>query len=286
MHFTKTQAARFSIGSNSFLIIIKLVAGLITGSVSMISEAIHSVMDLLAAIIAFFAVRLSDTPPDDQHPYGHGKFENVSGVIEGLLIYGAVIWIVYEAINKLYDPAEVKYAIVAAVIMIGSAIINLIISNILYKTAREKDSVALEADALHLKTDVYTSAGVGIGLLILWITDLQILDSIIAIGVAIFILFEATKLIKKAFSPLVDTSLDNRDIDIIRKVMQKQKVPIYNLKTRKAGQFKFTEFNIELSGELTLSEAHDVCTELENCIKKEINNIEVTIHPEPLGTNN
>lgn len=169
----KVSIARLSILSNTLLIILKLAVGLISGSVSIISEAIHSSMDLLAAIIAFLSVRVSDNPPDSRHPYGHGKIENISGVIEALLIFMAAIWIIIEAVKKLLgEKIELEAIGLGSLIMLISAIINAIVSKRLYKVARETNSVALEADALHLKTDVYTSLGVALGLGLIMVTGL------------------------------------------------------------------------------------------------------------------
>lgn len=153
----KVSVASLSIVSNLLLIILKVGAGIVSGSVSIISEAIHSTMDLLASIIAFFAVRVSDHPADERHPYGHGKYENVSGVIEALLILVAAIWIIYEAIHKLINPVKSEFIGVGIVVMFVAAIVNFFVSKRLYKVAIETHSLALEADALHLKTDVYTS---------------------------------------------------------------------------------------------------------------------------------
>ncbi len=141
----------------------KLTVGLLSNSVSILSEAIHSSLDLVAAIIAYFAVRVSGTPADERHPYGHGKTENVSGVIEAILIFIASTWIIIEAVRKLIHPEKPGVLGLGIIVMGISAVINTLVSRRLYKVAHMTDSVALEADALHLKTDVITSAGVAAG---------------------------------------------------------------------------------------------------------------------------
>ena len=143
--------------SNTFLIVLKIVAGLVSGSVSILSEAIHSSMDLVASIIALFSVSVSSKPADKNHPYGHGKIENISGVIEGLLIFIAALLIIKEAIHKILNPTEISEVPIAIIVMCISALSNFLVSRQLYKVAKAEDSIALEADALHLKTDVYTS---------------------------------------------------------------------------------------------------------------------------------
>lgn len=214
----KVSIARLSIVSNTLLILMKLGVGIISGSVSIISEAIHSSIDLIAAIISFFSVKVSDNPPDSRHPYGHGKIENISGVIEALLIFVAAVWIIYEAIKKLLgEPFVLDSIALGSAVMLISAIINIYVSRKLYKVARATKSVALEADALHLKTDVYTSIGVAIGLGFIIITGITWLDPAIAILVALFIIREACQLLTKAFTPLLDTAWSDDEIKDLEK---------------------------------------------------------------------
>lgn len=278
----KTRIARLSIVSNSFLIIIKLIVGLLSGSVSIISEAIHSSMDLLAAIIAFFAVKISDTPADKEHPYGHGKYENVSGVIEAILIIIASFWIIIEAVRKIFDHSEIESIGFGFVVMFISAAVNFIVSRKLYKVAKATESIALEADALHLKTDVYTSAGVGIGLLLIWLTGATFLDPVVALLVAVFILFEAFQLLRNAYFPLVDTAMAENEIQIIQDAFKEKSLCFHDLKTRKAGHYRFAELHLEMSHDLSLRQVHDVCDEIETELKSKIKHFQISIHVEPL----
>jgi len=279
----KLRAARLSVISNSLLILLKTVAGLLSGSVSILSEAIHSFMDLLASVIAFFSVRLSDTPADAQHPYGHGKIENVSGVAEALLILLAAGWIIYESINKMVHPGPVGSLEIGFIVMFFSAGVNLIVSRYLYKVAKETDSVALEADALHLKTDVYTSAGVALGLLLIWITGLHFLDPVIALIVAFLIIRESFGLLRKAWEPLLDSSIPAEEIDKIRRVLDShcnQNISYHNLRTRKAGQFRYVDLHLTLDENLTVRQAHELCDTIENDIREILPRTEITIHVE------
>jgi cation diffusion facilitator family transporter len=276
----KIKTARLSIISNTVLIISKIVVGLLSGSVSIISEAIHSTMDLLAAIIAFFSVKVSDTPPDKDHPYGHGKVENISGVIEAVLIFIASGWIIYEAVHKLLSNSAVESLGLGCIVMFFSAIVNFFVSRRLYKVAKETDSVALEADALHLKTDVYTSLGVGVGLLLIWITGLNYLDPVVAILVALFILREAYFMLVKAYKPLVDAALPFEEIEQIEAYLKTQNHTYHNLRTRKAGMQRFVDFHLEVPSQITVKESHDRCDIIEADIHKMLGNIEVTIHVE------
>jgi cation diffusion facilitator family transporter len=279
----KTNAARLSIFSNTGLIVLKLVVGIISGSVSIISEAIHSFMDLLASVIAYFSVRISDKPADIRHPYGHGKFENVSGVAEAMLIFIAAGWIIYEAIKKILAPSAVENIGIGFGVMIISGIVNFFISNRLYTVAKKTNSIALEADALHLKTDVYTSFGVAIGLALLWITGIHMLDPIIAIFVALLILKESFTLFIKAYAPLLDSTLPQEDVDKIIQIIQNHctnTMGFHNLRTRKAGNYRYVDFHLNLDGSISVKEAHAICDRIENDIYSEFEQIEVSIHVE------
>lgn len=251
----KQKAARLSIFSNSLLIVLKVFAGFWSGSVSILSEAIHSGLDLIASVIAFFAVKISSKPADKAHPYGHGKFENVSGVIEALLIFVAAIWIIYESIQKIiigdFTIKNAQALQIGIVVMLISGIVNYIVSKRLYRIAKETDSIALEADALHLRTDVYTSIGVSLGLLLMYFTGWYFMDPIIAIAVGLLIMTETYRLMKKAFIPLLDTSLPAEDILEISKIVKESLPDVYKLneiKTRKSGPVNHIELFVEVPG--------------------------------------
>jgi cation diffusion facilitator family transporter len=278
----KVSVARLSILSNTTLIILKVVAGIISGSVSIISEAIHSSMDLVAALIAFFSVRVSDNPPDSRHPYGHGKVENISGVIEALLIFIASIWIISEAVKKLTGgPFELESIGIGSIVMLISAVVNTLVSMRLYKVAKETGSVALEADALHLKTDVYTSLGVAAGLGLIMLTGIKWLDPIVAILVATFIIFESYQLLKKAFFPLLDTAWTESDKKELELRLKELNVNYHELRTRVAGNYRFIDLHIQIPEDVSVGDAHRYCDKIENELTAVYSNLNVTIHVEP-----
>lgn len=278
----KVRTARLSIMSNTLLIIMKVVVGILSGSVSIISEAIHSAMDLVAAIIAFFSVKVSDNPPDSKHPYGHGKVENISGVIEAVLIFIAAALIIIEAIKKLIgDEIELDNLWVGSLIMAISAVVNIIVSRKLYKVARETKSVALEADALHLKTDVYTSAGVAVGLALILITGIKWLDPVVAILVALFIIKESYDLLKRAFWPLLDSAWDPDEVNDLEKKLNDMGVNYHSLRTRKAGNYRFIDIHVEIPENESVGEAHKYCDEIEDELMASFENLNATIHIEP-----
>ena len=278
----KVSTARLSIASNTLLIVMKLVVGLISGSVSILSEAIHSSMDLVAAIIAFFSVRVSDNPPDTRHPYGHGKIENISGVIESLLIFLAAVWIIIEAMKKLLgEKIELDSIAFGSIVMFLSAIVNTFVSRRLYKVARATKSVALEADALHLKTDIFTSLGVAIGLGLIIVTGINWLDPVIAILVALFIITQAYQLLKKAFTPLLDTAWSNNEIEELKKKLNSLNVSYHDLRTRVAGNYLFVDIHIQIPEYVTVGNAHKYCDKIEKELTTVYENLTVTIHVEP-----
>jgi cation diffusion facilitator family transporter len=277
----KTRTARLSVLSNSLLIILKVVVGAVTGSVSILSEAIHSSIDLVAAVIAFFAVKVSGTPADDRHPFGHGKVENVSGVIEALLIFAASAWIIYEAIGRFLHPGETEALGLGVLVMAISAVVNIFVSRRLYKVAKLTDSVALEADALHLKTDVITSAGVAVGLGLIWLTGWHVLDPIIALLVAVIIIYESWMLLRKAFSPLLDTALSQGEMTKLTSILEEMEVQYHDLRTRAAGHQRFVEFHLDVPAHETIETIHRQCDLIEARLEHEFRDISVIIHPEP-----
>lgn len=280
----KVKVAFISIMSNTTLIIFKIIAGMLSGSVSIISEAIHSGMDLLASIVAFLSVRQSSKPADKKHPYGHGKIENISGMAEGILIFIAAGMIIIEAFKKIFEPAEIEQAAIAIAVMIVSALVNFVVSRKLYKVSKEEDSMALEADALHLKTDIYTSLGVGIGILLIKITGLIILDSIVAIIVALLIIKEAWGLSKSAFDYLLDARMSDEEEAEIEKVIKEhnnQFIDYHKLKTRKSGNMKYIDFHVTVAPNFTVEEMHDIIGKLKKDMNEKIKNTEINIHIDP-----
>ena len=283
MSLSKTRAALISVFSNTTLILLKVVAGLLSGSVSVLSEAIHSSMDLAASLIAFFSVRVSSNPPDKDHPYGHGKFENLSGTIEAILLFIASGFIIWEAIHKLFDPQPLQWAGLAIAVMLFSAVVNIFVSKLLYRVAKREDSIALEADALHLKTDVYTSAGVAIGLSLVYFTGWYILDPLIALATAGLILYESCHLLKRALSPLLDFHLSEEEEALIINVLEQYRSSIYNyheLKTRRSGHQRYIEFHLELDPEISIHDYELISDRIELDLAAALENVVVTIHAE------
>lgn len=288
----KTRVALISVASNTFLTLAKILIGLTSGSVSILSEGIHSGIDLVASSIAFFAVRESGKPADSRHAYGHGKIENVSGTIEAVLIFVAALMIIFEAIEKVQQiigggKGYVGDLGLGLVIMGFSALMNLWVSTRLMRVAKQTDSVALEADALHLRTDVYTSAGVFSGLLLIRITGWVILDPIIAFGVALMIFKASFELTKEAFSPLVDVSLPEDECEIIAQVLrlhEKEYVEFHKLRTRKSGAERHVDLHLVVPKFTPIVDVHELCDTIEHEINEKFEGTHILIHAEPCSS--
>lgn len=287
----RTYAASLSVLSNILLLIIKLIVGILGGSISIMSEAIHSGIDLLAACIAWIAVSISSKPADLQHQYGHGKFENLSGVIEALLIFVAAIWIIHEAIYKLLDPQPIEQIDFGILIMGLSVCLNLIVSNYLMKIGKESDSIALIANAWHLRTDVYTSAGVMLSLILISCNkyffpsiNLVWLDPLAGIVVAILIIRAAYNLVKQASYDLVDVSLPENELQWLCGYIHGLAPMVRgfnNLRSRKAGSYRFIELNILVDGNMTINVSHEISEKIISEVKKHFVEVHIVIQVKP-----
>jgi len=280
----KQIAAGISVISNLTLVTLKVIVGLITSSVSVLSEAAHSGIDLVASGIAYFSVRRSDLPADQRHAYGHGKIENLSGAVEALLIFVAALFIIYEAVRKLSSGEPIQSLGLGIWVMAFSAAVNLVISLYLLRVAKETDSAALEADAYHLLTDVYTSAGVMVGLLLIRQTGIVLLDPLVALGVALLITKTAYSLTRKSLGPLMDAKLPDDEEELIASIIRdhsSQFVEFHNLRTRKAGSQRHIDLHLVVKGDAHVEEAHQICDHLEAEIRAALPRSMITIHIEP-----
>ena len=281
----KKRTAWISVLSNTVLVLTKLAVGIYVGAVSLVSEALHSGVDLVAALIALWAVRKSVTPPDREHDYGHGKFENLSAAVEALLIVAAAIGIVYEAVEKFHEaklPELLGYGIA---IMAFSIIVNFFVSRRLIHVARLTDSQALEADGLHLQADIWTSVGVLLGLVLMEVTGWAWLDPVIAIFVAGIIFRAGWNMARDSLLELTDASLPEEEEARISAIIEK--IPEVRghhcLRTRKSGSYKLLDVHVLFDGSMHLSRVHAVCDELEQKIRKGgFGVMDVLIHPEPV----
>lgn len=280
----KARIARLSIASNVFLTGGKLVVGLIMNSVSVLSEALHSGLDLLASLVAFLSVCQSGKPADDRHRYGHGKFENVAAIFEAMLILGAAGLIVFKSISKFTAESEIKSLGLGAAVMAVSATVNFAVSTMIMRVAKETDSPALAADAWHLRTDVITSLGVLAGIVGIKLTGWVVLDPLIALGVALLIGKAGFDLIRESLGSILDVRLPDEEEDQIRAVLEeyeKNFVRYGQLRTRKAGSQRYVDLHLVVPRQNPIVEAHALCDRIEESLQERLPGIQVIIHTEP-----
>lgn len=278
----KKKVALISVFAAIFLTGFKLVVGLLTGSLGILSEALHSGLDLVAAVITYFSVRISDKPADKEHNYGHRKIENFSALIETFLLLITSIWIIIEAIKRLVTgQTHIEVSVWSYIVVVSSIIIDITRSRALYKVAKKHNSQALEADALHFSTDIWSSFVVLLGLICANF-GLFFADSVAALGVAVIVLVVTYRLGKRA----VDVLLDKAPQDITNKVEEvlvkySEIKSFHSLKVRTAGADTFIKFNIHVDPESSIKKIHELCDSIESDISSVIPRCEVYIHAEP-----
>jgi cation diffusion facilitator family transporter len=287
---TKAGAASLSIASNAVLIALKLAAGAITGSIAILTEAIHSSIDLLASVIALVSVRKADEPPDPEHPYGHQKVENLAAAIEGMLILVGAGIIVYEATRRLASGAEVHDHGVGIAVIAFSMHANVAVSAFLYRRARELDSAALAGDAAHLSTDALTSLGVLVGLALVELTGEPAFDAIAALCVAAAIVWAGIRILARSGQVLIDESPPPDELDRIEGAIsaERSRTPeiagYHKLRARRAGARRYIDLHVQFRSGTTLEHAHSLAHRLRDAIEAELPGSEVLIHVEPEGS--
>jgi cation diffusion facilitator family transporter len=286
MTVTRSRAAAVSIFSNTALIALKVVAGLITGSVAIITEAIHSGVDLAASFIAYFSVRQAETPADDQHRYGHEKFENVAAAVEGVLILIGSGVIVYAAVHSLIEGPELESLGIGIGVVAFATAVNLAISAWLYAQARRTQSSALDADAAHLRTDAYTSGGVLVGLALAEITGAHWIDPAIALVIAGAIVVTGTRIVARSWGVLVDEALPVDEQTAIREAIGafagRGIVGYHQLRTRRAGARRYVDLHVQFEPGTSLEDAHGTAHALQDEIERRLpGGTDVLIHLEP-----
>jgi cation diffusion facilitator family transporter len=286
MTVQRSRAAAVSIFSNTALIALKVVAGLITGSVAIITEAIHSAVDLAASFIAYFSVRQAETPADAEHRYGHEKFENVAAAAEGVLILIGSGVIVYAAIRSLIRGPELESLGLGIGVVAFATVVNLVISTWLYAQARASQSHALEADAAHLRTDAFTSLGVLIGLALAKITGAHWLDPVVALVIAVAIVITGLRLVARSWGVLVDEALPAAEQAVIREAIEafagRGVVGYHQLRTRRAGARRYVDLHVQFASGTSLEDAHGTAHALQDEIERRLpGGTDVLIHLEP-----
>lgn len=288
MTSSKTGAALLSVVSNSLLIVLKLVAGIVTGSIAILTEAIHSGIDLIASLIALFSVRKADEPADEDHPYGHEKAENVAAGAEAMLILLGAAIVVIEAVRRLFEGAEIDRVGVGIAVIGVSIVVNLVVSTIVSRRARAHDSAALEGDAAHLRADALTSIAVLVGLILVEVTGASEWDSIAALTVAAAIVYTGIRLALRSGRVLMDEAPPAAELDRIERAIATARPPAmagyHKLRARRAGSRRHVDLHVQFRAGTSLEEAHRLAHELRDAIEGEVPNADVLIHVEPEGS--
>ena len=281
----RSRAAAISIISNTTLIALKIIAGVLTGSVAILTEALHSAIDLLASFIAFFSVRRAEEPADASHRYGHEKFENAAAAAEGMLILAGSAVIAYAAIRSLINGPELENLGIGIVVIGFASVANLAVSTWLFRRARETSSPALEGDAAHLRTDAYTSIGVLVGLGLVSATGWHWLDPVVALLIALAIVVTGTRITMGSLRVLVDEALPDEELAVITRAIEsfadRGVVGYHQLRTRQAGARRYVDLHVQFARGTTLEEAHRIGHELQDTIDAELHGADVLIHLEP-----
>ena len=278
----KNTVAIVSVFAAVFLTLFKLIIGLTTGSLGLLSEALHSGLDCLAALITFFAVRISDRPADKEHHYGHGKIENLSAFFETILLLVTSVWIIYEASHRLISgKTGIEVGIWSYIVVIISIIVDYTRAKALYRVAKKHNSQALEADAIHFSTDIWSSFVVLLGLICANF-GYYFADSIAALIVAFIVILICYRLGKRSIDVLLDRTPENT-FGKIKSVMDNvgEITNYHDVKIRTAGADTFVEMNIHVSPGLTIEEAHEISDKVEELIRDTICRCEVHVHVEP-----
>ena len=284
MFSTKLGTAKLLLGTVIGLIVLKTATAWLTGSISILAQAADSLLDLFAGVVTFSAIRIAARPADEEHPYGHGKAEDVGGMVQGILIFAAGGLIIYSSIRRILDGATIELAEAGIGVMLVSIIVSILLSRHLLKVAQATSSVVLEANAHNIAADVYSASAVLAGLLVVRLTNLSYVDSIIAIGIALYIFTVACKTVSKSLSGLIDTRLSPQQETVIRSCLeahQEQVAGYHKLRTRRAGSQYHVDLHLVMDKQISLEQAHEVCNQIEVEIEVGFPESSVTIHIEP-----
>ena len=280
----KIAAARVSLATACTLAGIKLTAGVLTGSLAVISSAVDSLLDILMSGVNFMAIRHAEQPADERHPYGHGKFETLASIFQALVISLSGLWICFEAIRRLQAGTVVGQPVGGIAVMVVSLVASYLLTRYLRRVAAATDSSALQADALHFAMDVYTNLALLVGLVVLVWFDLPWLDPVMSLLVAGYILKEAVQLLRYGLRDVLDEQLPATIRSEIEQLIARHKGELFdyhNLRTRRAGSQKLIDFHLTVCKHLSVDEAHRITDYLEGKIAERVTGCDVTIHIEP-----
>jgi cation diffusion facilitator family transporter len=283
---TKTGAVKLSMAVVIGLIILKVVVSIISNSISISAQATDSLLDIFSIGITFIAVRMSVTPADEKHPFGHGKMEGLAAMIQAILVLGAGGFIIYSAIQRIINSTPIQPDEGMAVMVI-SIVASFLLSRHLRRVAKTTGSTAIDASARNISADVYSAAGVLLGLLVVRLTNLVILDPVIALLMAVFVLKAGYDVTIRSIHELTDYALPKEEQEMLNnciRVHNTQLVDFHAVRSRRAGSERFIDLHIVMPRNYGIEKAHDMCDHLEQDILSQIPNANVIIHPEPCNS--
>lgn len=283
----KTSVARLSILAASFLVAIKLATGYITGSISVWASLLDSTMDIFASVINYFAVRAASRPADEDHTYGHGKAESLAGLFQSIVIAASGIFLIYESIRRIIYPNRTDSEWIGIMTMLVAVFVSIALVARLRRVARETESPALQADATHYVTDIFTNTGALLALVIVGLTPWQIADPVISIAIAFYILWSAVSVGHESIDVLMDRRLpldvDERIATVVSHYKDQGVLGFHDLRTRRSGSQKFIDLHLEVERHMSLQDAHDTTVRVLREIEAEIPRARVHIHTDPSG---
>ena len=282
-------ATRLSLIVVIALVVLKVAVGVITGSLSVLAQAVDSFLDLFAVSITFLAVRFAARPADVEHPFGHGKAENIAAIVQAVLIFVAGGSIIYAAVRRAGTDAALETTEAGIAVMAVSILASMFLASYLRRVARREDSPALEANAHNIAADVYSAAAVLVGLTVVRFTGLDIIDDVLAGIVALFIIKIAFDVLRNSIGGLVDVKLPEEEEASIKAAIIEhfggEVVSFHKLRTRKAGNQRYIDLHLVMPRQVTIQEAHDMCDHLEKDVKQRLVRTDLTIHVEPCDGN-
>jgi ferrous-iron efflux pump FieF len=280
----RTRAGAVSLAVATALLALKLGAGLLTGSLSLLASAVDSLTDILASAVNFFAMRAASRPADDDHEYGHEKAESLAGLFQGVVIAGSGVFLGYESVRRLLEPRPLEFAAVGLAVMATSTAASYLLVRYLRRVALETGSVALTADSLHYATDVLANLGVFATLLVVRFTGWHRADALVSLAISAYIVYAATGVLRDAVDGLMDRALPEEVHERVREIVAGHSAirGMHDLKTRSSGARRFIELHLEIDGAMSLRDAHDAAVQVLREVEAEIPNSKVFVHTDPV----
>ncbi len=280
----KIQTSLLSIIVSTILIIIKLLFGYLTNSVSIFASAVDSLLDLSASSVNYFSIRKAEKPADKEHRFGHGKAEGLASLFQSSVIGASSLYLIYVSVKRLITGASIESLNYGIIIMIFSATVSFFLARHLKRVAEETDSIVLSADSLHYRSDVYTSASVIVGLVAIRVTDLVFIDSLVSISIALYIIWSSLAVFREAVDILMDKELPGETVEEVKEIIMSHRPMVksfHKMRTRRSGSKRFIEFHLVIDNTLSFVDSHNLAEDIIKDIENKVPNADVTVHVDP-----